>query len=152
MTGILLIAGVLPQNVMNTRWFAVLSMFVAINTLLYLTLAIIKMLPKAYLSDWIDQRNRRAESRSIWPMSEPELRGNGASPAPSVSDARPTDQPCGCGSRRSPARRAPTSPRSPPNRGELRCHVSTINRLAPARGRLGRPKWGKLDPSNQPNP
>lgn len=99
MTGILLIAGVLPQNVMNTRWFAVLSMFVAINTLLYLTLAIIKMLPKAYLSDWIDQRNRRAESRSIWPMSEPELRGNGASPTPSVSDARPTDQPCGCGSR-----------------------------------------------------
>jgi len=45
-------------------------MFVAINTVLYLTLAIIKLLPKAYLSDWVDQRNRRAESRSIYPDDE----------------------------------------------------------------------------------
>jgi len=87
-----LLAGVLPQNIMHTPWFAELSMFVAINTLLYLTLAMIKVLPKAYLSDWIDQRNRRAEPRSIWPMSPPELRGNGHSPAPSVSGAPPTDQ------------------------------------------------------------
>ena len=42
----------------------------AINTVLYLTLAIIKLLPKAYLSDWVDQRNRRAESRSIYPDGE----------------------------------------------------------------------------------
>ena len=34
---------------MHTQWFAVLSMFVAVNTVLYLTLAIIKLLPKAYL-------------------------------------------------------------------------------------------------------
>jgi hypothetical protein len=64
-----LFAGVLPEHLMHTPWFAMLSTFVAINTLLYLTLAIIKVLPKAYLSDWIDQRNRRAESRSILPMS-----------------------------------------------------------------------------------
>ena len=44
-------------------------MFVAINTVLYLTLAIIKLLPKAYLSDWVDQRNRRSETRSIYPDS-----------------------------------------------------------------------------------
>jgi hypothetical protein len=55
---------------MHTSWFAVLSMFVAINTVLYLTLAIIKLLPKAYLSDWVDQRNRRTESRSIYPDDE----------------------------------------------------------------------------------
>ena len=55
---------------MNTQWFAVLSMFVAINTVLYLTLAIIKLLPKAYLSDWIDQRNRRVETRSIYPEND----------------------------------------------------------------------------------
>ena len=71
MTGVRLLAGVvLPQSIMHTSWFAVLSMFVAINTVLYLTLAIIKLLPKAYLSDWVDQRNRRAESRSIYPDDE----------------------------------------------------------------------------------
>ena len=71
MTGVGLLGGVvLPQSIMHTHWFAVLSMFVAINTVLYLTLAIIKLLPKAYLSDWVDQRNRRAESRSIYPEGE----------------------------------------------------------------------------------
>jgi hypothetical protein len=66
-TGILLFASVLPHDIMHGPWFAALSMFVAINTVLYLTLAIVKLLPKAYLSDWIDQRNRRSESRSIYP-------------------------------------------------------------------------------------
>lgn len=66
MTGALLTAG-LSENTMYTPWFAALSIFVAINTVLYLTLAIIKLLPKAYLSDWINQRNRRSETRSIYP-------------------------------------------------------------------------------------
>ena len=67
MTGVRLFASVvLRESIMHTPWFAVLSMFVAINTVLYLTLAIIKLLPKAYLSDWVDQRNRRSESRSIY--------------------------------------------------------------------------------------
>jgi hypothetical protein len=66
-TSVLLFAGVLPDNIMNTPWSVALSTFVAVNTLLYLTLAIVKTLPKAYLSDWIDQRNRRSESRSIYP-------------------------------------------------------------------------------------
>ena len=67
MTGVLLLAGVLPESIMHTSWFASLSTFVAINTVVYLTLAVIKLLPKAYLSDWIDRRNRRSESRSIYP-------------------------------------------------------------------------------------
>ena len=70
MTGVLLLASVLPESIMHTPWFASLSMFVAINTVLYLTLAIIKLLPKAYVSDWIDQRNRRSEIRSIYPDGE----------------------------------------------------------------------------------
>ena len=70
MTAVLLFAGVLPGNIMHSPWFAALSMFVAINTVLYLTLAIIKLLPKAYLSDWVDQRNRRSETRSIYPDPE----------------------------------------------------------------------------------
>ena len=68
MSGISILGGVMmPESIMHTQWFAVLSMFVAVNTVLYLTLAIIKILPKAYLSDWVDQRNRRAENRSIYP-------------------------------------------------------------------------------------
>ena len=73
MTGIAFVGGILlPESIMHSQWFAVLSMFVAVNTVLYLTLAVIKLLPKAYLSDWVVQRNRRAESRSIYPESEGE--------------------------------------------------------------------------------
>ena len=61
---------VLPEGLMHTRWFAVLSTFVAVNTVLYLTLAVIKILPKAYVSDWVDQRNRRSETRSIYPETD----------------------------------------------------------------------------------
>ena len=61
------LAALIPAGLMQTRWFAVLSIFVAVNTVIYLTLAIIKILPKAYLSDWIDQRERRSETRSIYP-------------------------------------------------------------------------------------
>ncbi len=71
MTGIAFVGGILlPESILHSQWFAVLSMFVAVNTVLYLTLAVINLLPKAYLSDWVDQRNRRAESRSIYPDSE----------------------------------------------------------------------------------
>jgi len=71
MTGSVLVASILlPESIMHSQWFAVLSIFVAVNTVLYLTLAVIKLLPKAYLSDWVDQRNRRAETRSIYPESE----------------------------------------------------------------------------------
>jgi hypothetical protein len=68
MNAVALLAGiVLPESIMQTQWFAVLSTFVAINTVLYLTLAVIKLLPKIYISDWVNQRNRRAETRSIYP-------------------------------------------------------------------------------------
>jgi hypothetical protein len=80
-TGVFLFAGVLPENIMHTPGFAALSTFVAVNTVLYLTMAIIKLLPKAYLSDWIDQRNRRSESRSIYPDVAPD-----APPTRKVSD------------------------------------------------------------------
>ena len=66
-TAHLVLGSILPGDVMHSHWFAVLTTFVAVNTVLYLTLAIIKILPKAYLSDWIDRRNRRAETRSIYP-------------------------------------------------------------------------------------
>ena len=71
MTAFVVFANVLPESVMHSAWFAALSLFVAINTIVYLTLAIIKLLPKAYLSDWVDQRNRRSETRSIYTEPEP---------------------------------------------------------------------------------
>lgn len=72
MTGVLLWAGILPERLLHTPFYAALSTFVAVNTVIYLTLAIIKLLPKAYLSDWVDSRNRRSESRSIYPDGEVE--------------------------------------------------------------------------------
>jgi hypothetical protein len=71
MTEIALVGSILlPESAMHSQWIDVLSTFVAVNTVLYLTLAIIKLLPKAYLSDWVNLRNRREESRSIYPDSE----------------------------------------------------------------------------------
>ena len=44
-----------------------LAAFVAINTIVYVTLAVAKILPKVYVSDWFGTSNRRAETRSIDP-------------------------------------------------------------------------------------
>jgi hypothetical protein len=71
MTAADVLAGILlPTGVMHSQWFEVLTVFVAVNTVLFLTLAVIKLLPKTYLSDWVSQRNRRAETRSIYPEPE----------------------------------------------------------------------------------
>jgi hypothetical protein len=68
MTTASILAGLLlPEGLMQTEWFAALSIFVSVNTVLYVTVAIIKTFPKAYLSDWIDRRDRRTEDRSIFP-------------------------------------------------------------------------------------
>ena len=67
---------------MHGPWFAALSMFVAINTVLYLTLAIIKLLPKAYLSDWVDQRNRRSEISQHLPGFRKRARRSGVGVEP----------------------------------------------------------------------
>ncbi|WP_309068770.1 hypothetical protein [Microbacterium sp.] len=54
----------LPEAVLHTGWFAVLAAFVAVNTLLYLALAIAKLPPKPR-----PRRGRalRSETRSIHP-------------------------------------------------------------------------------------
>jgi hypothetical protein len=75
MSGVHPLAGVLlPEAIMHSQWFAVLTTFVAVNTVLYLTLAIIKVFPKLYLSDWVVYRGRRSETRSIYPAPEGALR------------------------------------------------------------------------------
>lgn len=61
-------AGILlPESVMNSEPFSVLMIFVATNTLIYVALAVAKILPKIYLSDWIQRRRTRSETRSIHP-------------------------------------------------------------------------------------
>ena len=57
----------LPDSLLQNELVAVLAAFVAINTIVYVTLAVAKILPKVYVRDWIDSRNRRAETRSIDP-------------------------------------------------------------------------------------
>jgi hypothetical protein len=61
-TGILL-----PESVLHSDLFAILAAFVAINTVIYASLALVNILPKIYPTDWITNRNRRTETRSIYP-------------------------------------------------------------------------------------
>lgn len=57
----------LPESMLRDEVFAVLAAFVAINTIVYVTLAVAKVLPKVYVRDWIATRNRRSETRHIHP-------------------------------------------------------------------------------------
>lgn len=75
------LADVLPNSILHGSWFKTLSIFVSINTVLYLTLALIKLLPKIYVSDWRGGRNRRSETRGIYPDGTPEPGAEGSSPS-----------------------------------------------------------------------
>ena len=55
------------SSFLHSSAYAVLNAFVAINTVMFLALAIVKLLPKIYISDWISSRNQRGESRGIYP-------------------------------------------------------------------------------------
>ena len=57
----------LPESTLREEFVAVLAAFVAINTIVYVTLAVAKILPKVYVGDWIGARNRSSETRSIDP-------------------------------------------------------------------------------------
>ena len=61
----------LPQSFLSSPFFAVLATFVAINTLMYVSLAVAKILPKVYLSDLVTSRDRRRQNRSIHPDQLP---------------------------------------------------------------------------------
>jgi hypothetical protein len=56
-----------PESLLRNEVVAVLAAFVAINTIVYVTLAVAKILPKVYVRDLVDTRNRRSETRSIDP-------------------------------------------------------------------------------------
>ena len=58
---------VFPETLLQSHFFAVLAAFVAINTVMYAALAIGKILPMVYPGDWLPNRKRRGETRSIHP-------------------------------------------------------------------------------------
>lgn len=57
----------LPQSVLQSDLFAVFAAFVAINTVIYVVLAVLKILPRPHITDLLTWRNRRRETRSIYP-------------------------------------------------------------------------------------
>jgi hypothetical protein len=62
----------LPSSVLSSPFFSVLSTLVALNTLIFVTLAVAKMLPKIVLSEVFGRRGRRSETRSIYPDAPPD--------------------------------------------------------------------------------
>lgn len=58
---------VFSDSILRSEGFAMLAALVAINTVMYVVLAIAKMLPKVYFGDLVTHRNRRSETRSIHP-------------------------------------------------------------------------------------
>ena len=60
----------LPDSILRNELIAVLAAFVAINTIVYVPLAVAKILPKLYLRDYLSSRNRRSETRSIDPDAQ----------------------------------------------------------------------------------
>lgn len=62
-------AGILlPESVLRSPFITVLAAFVAVNTVIYATLAIAKLLPAVHWGDLLPGRQRRSETRSIFPQ------------------------------------------------------------------------------------
>ena len=59
--------GLLPEWILHTDSFQILATFVAINSLMYATLAVLKVLPRGYSLTRFNGRNRRRDNRSIHP-------------------------------------------------------------------------------------
>ena len=57
----------LPETTLWAPWAQVLATFVAINTVMYVAVAVAKILPKVHLGDWLNTSYARAETRSIHP-------------------------------------------------------------------------------------
>jgi hypothetical protein len=65
----------LPASTLHSAFFGALAAFVAMNTVMYVALAVAKMLPKVYPTDWVRRPNQRAETRSIHPEGRSERPG-----------------------------------------------------------------------------
>ncbi len=67
-TAIVFPAGILlPERTIHSDWFLVLTAFVAINTVMYVALAIAKAVPRVHPRELLPGRHPRSETRSIHP-------------------------------------------------------------------------------------
>ena len=59
----------LPSSWLTSSWYATLTAFVAVNTLVYVVLSVSKILPRLHPTTWFrgNGANRRRETRSIYP-------------------------------------------------------------------------------------
>ncbi len=57
----------LPGTTLESSWFLALMAFVAVNTVMYVALAIAKAVPRLRARDLLPRRYRRTETRSIYP-------------------------------------------------------------------------------------
>lgn len=65
-----LLINALPSSWLVSDWYATLTAFVAVNTLIYVVLSVSKVLPRLHPTTWLRDGNansRRRESRSIYP-------------------------------------------------------------------------------------
>ena len=76
-----------PESILDSEVFQVLATFVALNSLMYATLALLKVLPRGYAIFRFDGRNRRRANRSIYPD------GPGRRFASETAPATPTAEP-----------------------------------------------------------
>ena len=68
----LIVAGLLfPQSIQHSALYVVLATIVALNTVIYVSLAIAKLFPKWFRSSWFRRGRVRSETRSIYPHREP---------------------------------------------------------------------------------
>lgn len=58
---------VLSSEILTSRPIQVLAAFVAVNSLIFVVLALMSIFPRLYPSSWFTSRDRRSETRSIYP-------------------------------------------------------------------------------------
>ena len=112
----------LDSSLLHASAFTALNAFVLINTVMFLALAILKLMPKLHINDWITSRNRRAETRSIHPDVP-----DSDQPATGTTPTQPGDnqQHAGPNSAPPPSRRAITRLGKPTSRA-VTGHASGI--------------------------
>lgn len=65
------LGAMVPSEAVESRWFALLAAFVAVNTVMYVALSIAKAFPRVHPRDFLPRRYHRTETRSIHPDSAP---------------------------------------------------------------------------------
>lgn len=59
--------GLLPPSVLSSEWFGILAAFVAINTIMYASVTVAKLLPRINPAVFRRSTYQRSETRSIYP-------------------------------------------------------------------------------------